>query len=182
LLTLALTTLLYVLVVWVALVAVPLAELAASKAPLALAFERLTGASPRTMSAIAVIATLNGIVVQIILAARVLYGLARLGTLPAVFQEVSSVTHTPLVATAVASALVLMLALVLPLEGLADLSARFTLALFAIVNLALIRIKARERVPPDHVYIAPRWVPWAGLASCVALLLIDLAVTIAGSR
>ena len=84
-LTLALTTLLYVLVVWVALVAVPPAELAASKAPLALVFERLTGASPRTMSLIAVVATLNGIIVQIILAARVLYGLARQGTLPRAF-------------------------------------------------------------------------------------------------
>lgn len=40
-------------------------------------FERLTGASPRAMSLIALIATLNGIIVQIILAARVLCGLAR---------------------------------------------------------------------------------------------------------
>jgi basic amino acid/polyamine antiporter, APA family len=113
-LTLVLTTLLYVLVVWVALVAVPTAELAASEAPLALAFERLTGASPRVMSAIAIVATLNGIVVQIILAARVLYGLARQGTLPPLFQDVSPVTQTPLVATAVAVALVLTLACLLP--------------------------------------------------------------------
>ena len=178
-LTLALTTLLYVLVVWVALVAVPPAELAASKAPLALAFERLTGASPRAMSAIAVVATLNGIVVQIILAARVLYGLARQGMLPRAFQDVSPVTHTPLLATAVPVAMVLGLALLLPLEGLADLSARFTLVLFALVNLALIRIKAHEEAPPSHVYLAPRWVPWAGLVSCVALLLGDLGLTIA---
>jgi amino acid transporter len=178
-LTLALTTLLYVLVVWVALVAVPPAELAASKAPLALAFERLTGASLRTMSAIAVVATLNGIVVQVILAARVLYGLARQGMLPRPFQDVSPVTHTPLIATAVPAALVLALALLLPLEGLADLSARFTLILFALVNLALIRIKAHEAAPPSHVYLAPRWVPWAGLVSCVALLLGDLGLTIA---
>ena len=143
-LTLALTTLLYVLVVWVALVAVPPAELAASKAPLALAFERLTGASPRTMSAIAVVATLNGIIVQIILAARVLYGLARQGTLPPAFQAVSPVTRTPLSPRLLTVALVLVLALLLPLEALADLTARFTLALFALVNLALIRIKARE--------------------------------------
>jgi amino acid transporter len=178
-LTLALTTLLYVLVVWVALVAVPPGELAASKAPLALAFERLTGASPRAMSAVAVVATLNGIVVQIILAARVLYGLARQGALPPAFQEVSPVTQTPLVATAVAVVLVVALALLLPLEGLADLSARFTLVLFAIVNLALIRIKAREKEPSRHIYLAPCWVPWAGLASCLALLLVDLGMTIA---
>jgi amino acid transporter len=177
-LTLALTTLLYVLVAWVTLVAVPPAELAASPAPLALAFERLTGASPRTMSAIAVVATLNGIVVQIILASRVLYGLARQGALPRAFQEISPVTRTPLLATAWTVALALLLALLLPLEGLADLTARLTLVLFATVNLALIRIKAREAEPQRHVYLAPRWVPWAGFVSCVALLLIDLAVTI----
>ena len=106
------------------------------------------------------------------------HAVARQGALPAAFREVSSVTHTPLVATAAAAALVLGLALLLPLEGLADLSARFTLLLFAIVNWALIRIKAGEREPPRHIYLTPRWVPWAGLASCLALLLLDLGGTI----
>ena len=180
-LTLALTTVLYVLVVWVALVAVPPAELATAKAPLALVFERLTGASPRTMSLIAVIATLNGIIVQIILAARVLYGLARQGSLPALLGQVSPLTRTPLLATALTVALVLMLALLLPLEQLADLTSRFTLILFALVNLALIRIKGREGMPPPHGYLAPRWVPWAGLVSCVAFLLADVGVMLGAS-
>ncbi len=179
-LTLALTTLLYVLVVWVALVAVSPAELAAAKAPLALVFERLTGASPRVMSLIAVIATLNGIIVQIILAARVLYGLARHGILPAPLGQVSPVTHTPLLATALVGAIVLTLALLLPLEHLADLTSRFTLILFALVNLALIRIKADEGAPPRDGYVARQWVPWAGFVSCVAFLLADLAMLALG--
>jgi amino acid transporter len=179
-LTLALTTLLYVLVVWVALVAVSPAELAAAKAPLALVFERLTGVSPRVMSLIAVIATLNGIIVQVILAARVLYGLARQGTVPAPLGHVSPTTHTPLLATALVSAIVLTLALLLPLEHLADLTSRFTLILFALANLALIRIKAGEGAPPRDGYVAPRWVPWAGLVSCAAFVLADLAMLALG--
>jgi APA family basic amino acid/polyamine antiporter len=179
-LTLALTTVLYVLVVWVALVAVPPAELAAAKAPLALVFERLTGASPRTMSLIAVIATLNGIIVQIILAARVLYGLARQGSLPAPLGQVSPLTRTPLPATGLTVTLVLLLALLLPLEQLAEHASRFTLILFALVNLALIRIKAGEVAPPRDGYVAPRWVPWAGFVSCVAFLLADLAMLALG--
>ena len=166
--------------VWVALVAVSPTELAAAKAPLALVFERLTGASPRVMSLIAVIATLNGIIVQTILAARVLYGLARQGTLPARLSEVSPVTHTPLLATALVGGIVLALALLLPLEHLADLTSRFTLILFALVNFALICIKAGEGAPPRDGYIAPRWVPWAGLATCVAFLLADLAMVAIG--
>ncbi len=175
-LTLGLTTVLYVLVVWVALVAVPPAELATAKAPLALVFERLTGASPHTMSLIAVVATLNGIIVQIILAARVLYGLARQGSLPAPLGRVNPLTRTPVPATVLTAGIVLLLALLLPLEQLADLTSRFTLVLFALVNLALIRIKAREDMPPPHGYLAPRWVPWAGLVSCVAFLLADVGV------
>ncbi len=75
-LTLGLTALVYALVVWVAVVAVPPDELATSSAPLALVFERLTGMPLKTMSMIAVVATLNGVIVHVIMISRVLYGLA----------------------------------------------------------------------------------------------------------
>ncbi|MBX9591283.1 MAG: APC family permease [Hyphomonadaceae bacterium] len=175
-LTLALSTLLYVLVVWVALVTVPREELAQSKAPLGLVFERLTGASPRTMSLIAIVATLNGIIVQIIMSSRVLYGLARQGELPAFFGAVNKSTRTPLNATVVTTALVLLLAMLLPLHQLADLTSRITLIVFALVNLALIRIKARARPAPPGGYVAPVWIPWAALVTCAGLLIIDMAL------
>lgn len=175
-LTLALSTLLYVLVVWVALVTVPREELALSKAPLALVFERLTGASPRTMSLIAIVATLNGIIVQIIMSSRVLYGLARQGELPVFFGAVNKSTRTPLNATAITTALVLLLAMLLPLHHLADLTSRITLIVFALVNLALIRIKVRARPAPPGAYVAPVWMPWAALATCAGLLIVDMAL------
>jgi amino acid transporter len=180
-LTLVVSTVLYVLVVWVALVAVPRDELARSRAPLALVFERLTGASPRTMSLIAIVATINGVIVQIIMSSRVLYGLARQGDLPARLATVHGVTRTPLLATAVTTALVLLLALLLPLRDLADLTSRITLVVFALVNLALIRIKARTPAAPAGAYVAPAWIPWAGLSSCSALLLADVAVMLSRS-
>ncbi|MGH6814402.1 MAG: APC family permease, partial [Hyphomicrobiaceae bacterium] len=172
-LTLALTTLFYVLVVWVALVAVPPRELAASQAPLALVFQRLTGLSPAVMSLIAIVATLNGIIVQIVLAARVLYGLGRQGNLPKTLARVNPLTRTPLVATALTTGCVLLFALLLPLERLADLTSRLTLVVFALVNAALIVIKRREIETPGGFYVAPRWMPWAGLASCLVFLTID---------
>jgi basic amino acid/polyamine antiporter, APA family len=91
--TLLISTVLYVLVMWVALIAVGPAELAASEAPIALVFERLTGTTPRFMSAIAIVAVLNGIVVNIIMASRILYGLSRQGVLPGAFGRISPVTH-----------------------------------------------------------------------------------------
>lgn len=175
-LTLGVTALIYALVVWVAVVAVPPEELATSNAPLALVFERLTGMPLQTMSLIAVVATLNGIIVHVIMISRVLYGLATQGNLPKALTRLSARTGTPLVTTAIGVTAILALALAVPLAGLADLTARFTLMIFAIVNITLIRIKSLETTPPAQVFVCPGWVPVAGLVSSIGLLLLDLVV------
>jgi len=175
-LTLGLTAAVYALVVWVAVVAVPPDELATSSAPLALVFERLTGMPLKTMSMIAIVATLNGVIVHIIMISRVLYGLASQGNLPRALAHLNPRTGTPLLATAVGISAILLLALAVPLSGLADLTARFTLVVFAIINITLIRIKSREAVAPLHIFISPRWVPVAGVVSSIGLLLLDLVV------
>ena len=172
-LTLGLTTFVYALVVWVAVVAVPPDELAQSSAPLALVFERLTGMPLITMSLIAVVATLNGIIVYMIMISRVFYGLASQGNLPALLTQLNRRTGTPLLATALGVGAILLLALAVPLSGLADLTARFTLVIFAIVNISLLRIKAREISPPAGVFVCPSWVPAAGLISSLGLLFLD---------
>ncbi|WP_338693369.1 APC family permease [Bradyrhizobium sp. 26S5] len=176
-LTLGLTALIYGVVVWVAVTAVPPQELARSSAPLALVFERLTGLPLITMSAIAIVATLNGVIVHMIMIARVIYGLADQGNLPKALTRLNPVTHTPLLATAIGVSAILVLALAVPLAGLADLTAGFTLVIFAIINVALIRIKSRNEAPPLGTFICPRWVPFAGLVSSVLLLLVDLIVS-----
>lgn len=175
-LTLGLTALIYGVVVWIAVTAVPPEELARSSAPLALVFERLTGLPLVTMSAIAVVATLNGVIVHMIMIARVIYGLADQGSLPKALTRLNAVTHTPLFATAIGVGAILVLALAVPIAGLADLTSRFTLVIFAVVNLALIRIKSRNEAPPLGTFVCPRWVPFAGLVSSVLLLAIDLIV------
>jgi amino acid transporter len=175
-LTLGLTALIYGLVVWIAVTAVPPQELARSSAPLALVFERLTGLPLVTMSAIAIVATLNGIIVHMIMIARVIYGLADQGSLPKVLTRLNPVTHTPLLATAIGVGAILALALAVPLAGLADLTAVFTLVIFALVNLALIRIKNRNEASPLGTFICPLWVPFAGLVTSVLLLVVDLIV------
>jgi hypothetical protein len=56
-----------------------------------------------------------------------------------------------------------------------DLTARLTL-LFAVVNLSLARIKLRGDPPPEGAFLASTWVPWAGCATCIALLVAELAL------
>ena len=175
-LTLGLTAIIYAVVMWIAVTAVPPDELAQSSAPLALVFERLTGLPLVAMSAIAIVATLNGVIVHMIMIARVIYGLADQGNLPKVLTRLNKVTHTPLLATGIGVFLILILALAVPLAGLADLTSRLTLVIFAIVHLAPIRIKARNDEAPSGAFICPRWVPFAGLISSVLLLALDLVV------
>jgi len=123
-----------------------------------------------------VVATLNGVIVHMIMIGRVIYGLADQGNLPKVLARLNAMTHTPLLATAIGVGAILALALAVPLAGLADLTARFTLFVFATINLALIRIKSRNEVAPLGAFICPRWVPFAGLVSSVLLLVVDLVV------
>jgi len=82
LLTLAISTVFSVLVVSIALLTVGPQELASQTAPLAHLFHMTTGLHASLISVVAVVATLNGVIVQIIMASRLAYGLSSRGPLP----------------------------------------------------------------------------------------------------
>lgn len=96
--------------------------------------------------------------------------------MPRSLTRLNRATGTPLLATLIGIVSVLFLALAVPLAGLADLTARFTLAIFSIVNLSLIVIKRREAAAPPGIFVCPLWVPIAGMLSSVVLLGLDLFV------
>jgi len=76
---------------------------------------------------------------------------------------VHPVTRTPLIATLLITAVVLLLALALPLVTLAKATSLITLVVFALVNLSLWRIKGKDPHPPG-VMTFPRWMPATGFA------------------
>ncbi|WP_247399123.1 MULTISPECIES: amino acid permease [unclassified Bradyrhizobium] len=102
-------------------------------------------------------ATVNGIIVHMIMIVRVLYGLADQGNVPPILAKVSLRTGTPIVATLCGVAAILILALGVPLTGLAEWTSRLTLAIFALVNLTLLRIKLTEPKAPPNVFVVPAW-------------------------
>ena len=174
-LTLVISTALYLAVAAIAVSAVPVAELAASPAPLSLVFRTLAGVSPATISLIAIVATLNTILAQMTMAARVVYGMAKQGDLPGFAGRVHPKTATPLVATAVIVAATLALALLVPFERLAEGTSLATLVVFALVNLALLRLRHR-RIYTDGPHVrVPLWVPAAGLVTCLAMMAAAIA-------
>ncbi|MCF7994871.1 MAG: hypothetical protein K9L88_08535, partial [Chromatiaceae bacterium] len=84
-------------------------------------------------------------------------------------------THTPLRATAVATLLVLALALAFELAPLAEATSAIILVVFTLVNLGLVRIKRRQPAPPASVLRLPLWVPVGGALVSAALLLFQIA-------
>src|SRR6185312_13107289 len=98
-LTLLISSALYVAVAAIAIKAVSAQSLASSPAPLSLVFHQLTNISPMTISAIAIVATLNTILAQMTMASRVIYGMARQNDLPAALGAVHAGTGTPVIAT-----------------------------------------------------------------------------------
>ncbi len=105
------------------------------------------------------------------MAARVLYGLASRGSLPAVLGKVSGRTRAPVNATAVATAIVLALALSFNITRLAEWTSAITLIIFMTVCAALIRIKARGDAAPEGTFLVPMWIPWCGIIACGTLLI-----------
>ena len=173
-LTLLISTMLYVVVAAVAVNAVSIERLSLSPAPLSLVFREIAGASPATISVIAIVATLNTILAQMTMAARVIYGLAREGDLPGWLAKVNRRTGTPLVATALIVASIIPLGLLVSFAWLAESTSVATLAVFALVNLALLRLRyLRVTSNISHISI-PIWVPAVGFVTCVAMIAISV--------
>lgn len=171
--TLSITTILYVLITLVAVLSMPLDVLAASAAPLSLLFEHHTGMKPTIISAIGMFAIVNGALIQIIMASRVLYGLSSRKQLPQFLSIINNKTRTPLYATIVVFVIVLILALLGRLASLAELTSVIMLIVFSIVNLALWRIKHKNPVP-EGVMIFPFWVPILGFLVSFSFVLVKL--------
>lgn len=165
---LSVTASFYIVVAIVSVTSVDVTQLAQSDAPLAYIYMEQTGREATFISSIGVISILNGVLVQMVMASRVLYGMGRQQWLPAVLATVSPLTHTPIIAILIVATLILVLSLVVPLLSLAKLTSFITLIVFALMNLALWRIKSREGAGPT--LNIPMLIPICGFVFSVLFL------------
>ena len=170
LMALILATLLYIVVIVIALSALTPEQLAESNAPLA-DVVIASGQSAGWIAVISLIAVINGAIVQLIMAARVIYGMASNNILPGVLAYISRTTSTPVYATLLAIAITLLLALTFPLGILAQATSIIVLTVFVLVNIALIRIRRCSTTPSDTIQF-PLWVPLLGAVLCILMLLL----------
>jgi amino acid transporter len=162
------TTGFYFLVGLVSVLVVTPETLAKSNAPLAYIYQQMTGGDPWLISAISVISIVNGVLIQVVMASRILYGMSRSRWLPNWLGIVHPRTRTPINATLVIMALILTLALVLPILSLAKLTSFISLSIFTLINLALLRIKLRGEPSPG--ISVPTWVPVSGFVFTLVFL------------
>jgi len=143
-----------------------------SGSPLSDIYRAATSQNPWFISIINLCAVINGALIQIIMGSRVAYGLAKQGLISQLFASINTVTRTPINASIAVTGLVVVTALWLPIETLARTTSYLLLVLFCMVNLALVRIKRRDR-QELAIFTVPMFVPFAGFVSCVLFLAIQ---------
>jgi amino acid transporter len=174
-LSIGLSSILYIAVAVVGVLYVDLSALAESGSPLAFMVSDYP-AAVSIIGLIGMVAITNGALTQIIMASRMLYGMARRSLLPKIFAQVSERTHTPVLNTWLVTATILGFALFLPLATLAKITSAMMLVIFIVVNLSLIRVRKRYKDSPRPAFQVWPWVAPLGIAVNLALLGYELVV------
>ena len=159
----------YLAVTLVASMVVPVDRLASSSAPLL----EVTSVGPlsvpdRLFSAIALFALANGALINLIMASRLMYGMAEQGVVPKQFARVLPNRRTPWVAIAFTTALAAGLLVTGDLGDLAETTVLLLLAVFALVNLSVLVLR-RDPVAAEH-FRSPTVMPVIGFLVSVGLM------------
>jgi len=159
----------YLAVTVIASMVVPTGVLASSDGPLL----EVTSVGPlavpdRVFSAIALFALANGALINLIMASRLLYGLAGEGVLPTAFANVLPRRRTPWFAIAFTASIACLLLLTGDVGDLADTTVLLLLIVFATVNVSVLVLR-REKVPEPH-FRSPTVMPVIGAVVSLALM------------
>ena len=159
----------YLLVTLVASMVVPTGVLAASDGPLL----EVTSVGPlavpdRLFAGIALFALANGALINLIMASRLLYGMADEGILPAAFGRVHPVRQTPWFAIAFTAAVASLLLITGEVGELAETTVLLLLIVFATVNASVLVLR-RETVAAPH-FRTPTVMPVIGILVSLALM------------
>lgn len=166
---LAAATVVYLLVTFTASMVVDTNRLAQSSGPLLEVVKAgPLGVPPRAFSLIALFALANGALINMIMASRLVYGMANQRVLPTVFGRVLPNRRTPWVSILFTAAVAVALVITGNLEVLADTTVMLLLVVFTVVNVAVLVLR-RDRVDHRH-FRTPVIFPVLGAA--VSLLLI----------
>ena len=167
-----LATLIYMAVAITAVSVVPWRELAASKTPLMDVAHKAApwlGGIDRLYLGITIFAIGNTALLNYIMGSRLLYGMSRQGLLPAILSRVHPKRHTPHIAVFVLFGIVTVLILSGGVKQMAESTVLLLLAVFTVVNIALVVLKRRPGEPKGG-FEPPMFVPVLGALTCASLI------------
>jgi amino acid transporter len=156
----------YILVAVVSSMLVPAHELAAAKS--GALFRVLDAGAPgfplQVFGAIGLLAVINSALINMLMASRLLYGMANERVLPRIFSTVHPTRRTPWVAIVFSSVIAYLLVITVDISVLGGTTALLLLAVFTLVNIAVLVLR-KNTVEHDH-FRAPTWAPVLGIVLC----------------
>jgi amino acid transporter len=154
----------YVVIAVVSSLLVPAEQLAgAGSGALLLVLETGAPGFPLLVfAAIGLFAVVNSALINMLMASRLLYGMANERILPRALGRVHAGRRTPWVAIAFTSLIAIVLVLVGDISQLGGTTALLLLLVFTIVNIAVLVLR-RDTVDHNH-FRAPTWMPYVGIA------------------
>ena len=160
---------LYLLVTMAASAVVPTGDLTGSDAPLLEVVEQgPLGIPTKLFSFIALMAVANGALINMIMASRIVYGMAKEGIVARGFARVLPGRRTPVAGILFTTAIAVVLVSTGDVGTLADTTVLLLLFVFTIVNAAVLVLR-REDVDHEH-FQAPSVLPVLGALVSVALI------------
>jgi basic amino acid/polyamine antiporter, APA family len=174
-------TSLYVLVTVVAIGAQPFGDFEGQDAGLSAILEKVTGSSwpASVLAAGAVISIFSVTLVVLYGQTRILFAMGRDGMIPPLFHSLNPKTLTPVPATVIVAVIVSLLAGVLPINFLAEMTSIGTLVAFLVVSVGVMVLR---RTAPDlpRGFKVPLYpvVPLLSIAGCIWIIKDLRAVTI----
>ena len=143
--SLLISAVIYVLVAVVTVSVVPYRTLAAADQPLSLVLQMLIGGvAPSVMAIIALFATANTVLIILIVGARMLYGMAKDGNLPAFLARIHQGRQTPWPSVMVMALITTLFLFLKQIEILASIADIGTFIVFFMVNLSNIILRYRQ--------------------------------------
>lgn len=156
----------YVLIAVISSMLVPANELAAAKSGALLKVLDVSapGFPLQVFAAIGLFAVINSALINMLMASRLLYGMANERVLPRVFGTVHPSRRTPWVSILFTSVIAYLLVISVDLSVLGGTTALLLLIVFTIVNVAVLVLRRR---PVEHSHFrAPTWAPVLGIVLC----------------
>ncbi|HKE69429.1 MAG TPA: amino acid permease [Nocardioidaceae bacterium] len=181
LIALVTVTTLYILVTIVAVAAQPSDEFAGQEAGLSVILEDITGSTwPGTMIAAGAVISIFSVTLIVLYGqTRILFAMSRDGMIPSLFHKVNRRTLTPVPNTIIVACVIALLAGLIPIEFLAEMTSIGTLVAFLVVSIGVMVLRSTHPELPRGFRV-PFYpvLPLLSIAGCIWIIQDLRAVTI----